>query len=448
VEIVLCLDLHKASCFISRDVILAIQQHKKPTYYDNSEAFRYTPTHPQSPTSEFSFVTQETNPVERTLPPIPSSSPFPNSDIYSPQSPQSPHSNRPSISCYPVSPSPRSASILDLSKRSVVTQRLDEIEHSRPTAAPRKRLHIYSKNLGSNLERESSACSTGADSLLDFYKDKSSAPTSALNPRLAWTSPHLALIPETSSDTAEQKLQNVANKDTNSPLSTYTAANKGVRLDGLLELLQDQATKHYYHTNELGDQIASLHNEIRGMFAELKIVIGEQPSLEVARFVESVTKSMAGLEHRLIEVRDNEGLVMVVEEKLVGIHTEIRNFMEHEKTGLEDMKQVLLKKVEELTKGADGTQMSNHYPELISVTAGRDESVETVLGNLRPSSMPRGEKPALVDLSELNAKLDSLLEQFRGGINVPSIDTKTAEHSEVSNAHVYYFWSANHIVRS
>jgi phage terminase small subunit len=109
-----------------------------------------------------------------------------------------------------------------------------------------------------------------------------------------------------------------------SPTSMYMAAHPDVRLGPLMELLQDQATKHYYHTNDLGDQIASLHSEIHGMFEELKVIVGKQPTVEVDKFVETVEKSMSGLEHRLRKTESSDGAIMSLKGKLDNIHAEIR----------------------------------------------------------------------------------------------------------------------------
>jgi hypothetical protein len=97
------------------------------------------------------------------------------------------------------------------------------------------------------------------------------------------------------------------------------------RLAPLVELLQDQATKHYYHTNDLKDQIASLNSEMHAMFQELKVVIGEQPASEVdmSKFEEALGKTSSALETTIGNLQGDGDGVADLRQKLDAIRDQI-----------------------------------------------------------------------------------------------------------------------------
>jgi hypothetical protein len=99
------------------------------------------------------------------------------------------------------------------------------------------------------------------------------------------------------------------------------------RLAPLVELLQDQATKHYYHTNDLKDQIASLNSEMHTMFQELKVVIGEQPAPDVnmSKFEEALGKSFAVLETTIGNLQGKEDGTADLRQRLDAIHDQIKS---------------------------------------------------------------------------------------------------------------------------
>lgn len=302
----------------------------------------------------------------------------------------------------------------------MVKQRLNQIDPAR-SPSPRK-------GLDKGLTRQSSVHSAGGDSLLDLYKDDLA--TLPVVSRAAWpTTSRLALIPEAPSELETSALQN-------SPTSMYTAANPDVRLGPLVELLQDQATKHYYHTNDLGDQISSLHSEIREMFNELKVAVGDQPAGEVERFVECINKSMIGLEHRLNDVKCSDGDMGVVKDKLESIHEDIRSYKLGERS---NVNLEVLEKLDELRsrmteQDAVPNAVLHELWKLRSDIAARDEPGEVVLSNLKPSSEAQTSPEVHDQMLELNAKLETLLETWKGlpKEGVREADTAIPEVSKLS----------------
>jgi archaellum component FlaC len=309
-----------------------------------------------------------------------------------------------------------------------VTQRLNQIENGSPL--PRSRQNTAT--LVSDLNRRASTRSTDADSLLDLYESSPIARVPVRLTRSGWTSPVLPLIPEVSPQVSE-----ITKSHNHSPLSTYTAANNDMKLGSLVELLQDQATKHYYHTNDIRDQIASLHNEIHGMFEELKVAVGDQPADQIVKFAETVNNSMVELERKLREVKSEgeEGLMEHIGEKLDSIHADIRSIKDNGAPGGGVMIQTAVRNLEELRTTIQqqdgGSRMILQELEKLRLALGvTDEPGDVVLQNLGSSSAAKGSTVLHPNLTEVNAKLDLLLNNWKesaGGIG------SALNHQEVNN---------------
>lgn len=165
----------------------------------------------------------------------------------------------------------------------------------------------------------------GSDSLLELYTVESAVSGTEPYTRSAWPAPSLALIPEVASvsQISEPRPPSV------SPSLDHLAPSVDTdgRLAPLVELLQDQATKHYYHTNDLKDQIASLNSEMHTMFQELKVVIDEQPApdVDVSKFEEALDKSFAALTTTIGNLQGNDDGMVDLRERLDAIHGQIKS---------------------------------------------------------------------------------------------------------------------------
>ena len=279
---------------------------------------------------------------------------------------------------------------------------------------------------GSDLRRRGSTHSTGSDSLLELYTVESVVSETDPYTRSAWPAPSLALIPEVASvsQISEPRARSVS-PSLNHP--TPSVDTDG-RLAPLVELLQDQATKHYYHTNDLKDQIASLNSEMHTMFQELKVVIGEQPvpDVDMSKFEEALDKSFAALETTVGSLQGKDDGAADLRQKLDAIHDQVKSLEVQAKTTTRSdsdantIGEAVLDKLETLR-----TEIENQkgLPEDIMAEIAKLREVSdrlppgeiTALRNVGKSQELTTEEPALapvVDLTEVHAKLDGLIESL------------------------------------
>lgn len=355
--------------------------------------------------------------ADRDLPPTPS--------VYSPDRAHFANSfpQHNSLS-RPRPESPRSVSIINLDKKAMVKRRISQLEPHRADVQsnwPRGRP-------GAELQRRGSSHSTDSDSLLELYSVESTTPGTESQTRSAWPAPSLALIPEVASvsQISEPRPSSV------SPSLNDTVPSVGTdgRLVPLVELLQDQATKHYYHTNDLKDQIASLNSEMHTMFEELKVVIGEQPApdVDVSKFEEALGKSFAVLETTIGNLQHNDDGKAYLKEELDAIRDGIKSLdvggrlSAPSNMDTNPIGEAVLEKLETLRmdiKNREG------LPEgiMAEVTKLREalnllplEKIEALGGSIGKSQEPTTEEPVstpAVDLSEVHAKLDELIEGLK-----------------------------------
>ena len=309
--------------------------------------------------------------------------------------------------------SPRSASILDLDKKAMVKRRISQLEPHRPDAQSRGRI-------GSELRRRGSTRSTGSDSLLEFYSIESPMSETGPHPQSAWPAPSLALIPEVASvsQVSEPPTVSVSPSLTNPGPSV----DAGEQLAPLVELLQDQATKHYYHTNDLKDQIASLNNELHTMFQELKVAIGEQPVPDVSmlKFEEALDKTFASLEPTVMNLRGNDDGTADLKRKLDAVHDQIKTLDVGERSSAMEPNpicQAVLEKLETLRmeiknlEGFPGDAVGEITKLREALNRLSTKEIET-LNNVGKSQEPATEDRAL-DLSGIYAKLDELVDSLK-----------------------------------
>ena len=293
---------------------------------------------------------------------------------------------------------------------------------------------------GSDLRRRGSTHSTGSDSLLELYTVESVASEPEPHTRSAWPAPGLALIPEVASvsQMSEPRAPSV------SPSLDHPAPNVDTdgRLAPLVELLQDQATKHYYHTNDLKDQIASLNSEMHTMFQELKVVIDEQPvsDVDMSKFEEALDKSFAALETTIGNLQGKDDGVVDLRQRLDAIHDQIKSLDIGRSSMPPDpdpnpIGEAVLEKLETLRmeiKNQEG------LPEDIVVEiANLREALNRLppreiveLRNVGKSRESTSEEPATpmptVDLSEVHVKLDELIESLKSQpekeVAIPNIE--------------------------
>ena len=304
----------------------------------------------------------------------------------------------------------------------MVKRRISQLEPHRidaQSSGPRGRS-------GSDLRRRGSAHSTGSDSLFELYTVESAVSGTEPYTRSAWPAPSLALIPEVASisQISEPPALSV------SPSLDHPAPSVDTdgRLAPLVELLQDQATKHYYHTNDLKDQIASLNSEMHTMFQQLKVVIDEQPTpdVDVAKFEEALDKSFAVLETTIGNLQGKDDGMVDLRQKLDTIHDQIKSLdvgksMTPSDPDPNPIGEAALEKLEMLRmeiKNKEG------LPESIVVEIAKLREVLdrlpsgeiTELRNVTKSqeSTLEGHAPApAVDLSGVHEKLDELIENLK-----------------------------------
>lgn len=287
------------------------------------------------------------------------------------------------------------------------------------------RTDVQSNKLGSDLRRRGSTHSTGSDSLLELYSVESVASGSEPQTRSAWPAPSLALIPEVAS------VSQISEPNTSSVLPSSSDPVPSVDTDGrlapLVELLQDQATKHYYHTNDLKDQIASLNSEMHTMFHQLKVVIGEQPApdVDVPKFEEALSKSFAALETTIRDLQnksEDEGTADL-RQKLDDIRDEIKSLdvggrpSTLQNANADPISEAVLEKLETLQmeiknrEGLPGDVMA----EITKLQKALD-LLPGALSDIEKSHKPATQKLTLVpalDLSEVHAKLDELIQGLK-----------------------------------
>ena len=320
------------------------------------------------------------------------------------------------------SESPRSASILNLDRKAMVKRRISQLEPQRTdvqSSGPRGRS-------GTDLRRRGSAHSTGSDSLLELYTVESVVSETEPYTRPVWPAPSLALIPEVTSmsQISEPHALSVSPSLDHPALSVDTEG----RLAPLVELLQDQATKHYYHTNDLKDQIASLNSEMHTMFQDLTVVVGDQPTpdVDMSRFEEALDKFFAALETTIGNVQGKDDGMADLKQKLDVIHDQIKSLdvgrsPTPSNPDPNPIGDAVLEKLETLRmeiKNQEG------FPEdIVDEIAKLREALDRLpsagiveLKNVGKSQELTSETPPpapTVDLSEVHMKLDELMESLK-----------------------------------
>lgn len=321
------------------------------------------------------------------------------------------------------SESPRSASILNLDRKAMVKRRISQLEPHRVDVQPSR----PRSRTGSDLRRHGSTHSAGSDSLLELYTVESVVSETDPYTRSAWPAPSLALIPEVASvsQISEPRAFSVSPSVGHPTPSVDTDG----RLAPLVELLQDQATKHYYHTNDLKDQIASLNSEMHTMFQELKVVIGEQPvsDVDMSKFEEALDKSFAALETTVGSLQGKDDGTADLRQKLDAIHDQVKSLevqgraVANSDPDANPIGEAVLDKLEALR-----TEIENQkgLPEdIMTEIAKLREAVDrlppgevSVLRNVGKSHESTTEEQALaptVDMTEVHAKLDGLIESLK-----------------------------------
>ena len=319
------------------------------------------------------------------------------------------------------SESPRSVSILNLDKKAMVKRRISQLEPHRKdvqSAGPRGRS-------GSDLRRRGSTHSTGSDSLLELYTVESAASEAEPYTRSNWPAPSLALIPEVASVSQMSEPRAVSvSPSLNNPAPSIDTDGQ---LAPLVELLQDQATKHYYHTNDLKDQIASLNSEMHTMFQELKVVIGEQPTpdVDVSKFEKALDKSFAALETTIGNLWGRDDGIADLGQKLGAIHDQIKSLdISTSPTALNPdpnpIGEAVLGKLETLRMEIKNQE---RLPDDIMVEIARlREALDRLppgeivgLRNIGTSQESTSKEPQVIaaDLSEVHTKLDELIDNLK-----------------------------------
>lgn len=279
----------------------------------------------------------------------------------------------------------------------------------------------------SELQRRGSTHSTGSDSLLELYSVESVTSETEPHTRSAWAAPSLALIPEVASvSQVSEPYPRSVSPSSNDPVPSVDTNG---RLAPLVELLQDQATKHYYHTNDLKDQIASLNSEMHTMFQELKVVIGEQPApaVDMSRFEEALDNSFAALEATIGNLQNKDGGAADLNWKLDVIRDEIKSLdvgggpSIPSNTDTNPVGEAVLEKLETLRmeiKNREGLPQGI-VAEISRLREALDllplEGIEA-LNAIGKSQKPTTEDPASVhdvDLSGVHEKLDDLIQGLK-----------------------------------
>lgn len=313
--------------------------------------------------------------------------------------------------------------MLDLDRKAMVKRRISQLEpHRKDLQSTRPR-----NRPGSDLQRRGSAHSTGSDSLLELYTVESVASETEPYTRSALPAPSLALIPEVASvsQMSEPHALSVS-PSLNHPTSSVDTDG---RLAPLVELLQDQATKHYYHTNDLKDQIASLNSEMHTMFQELKVVIGEQPvpDVNMTKFEEALDKSLAALEATVGNLQGRDDGTADLRERLDAIHDQVKSLEVKGRSATPSnsdatpLGEAVLEKLEALRaeiKNQNGlpedivVEISKLREVLDRLPPGEIGALRNV-GKSQESTQEEQTRVATPDLSEVHAKLDGLIESLK-----------------------------------
>ena len=309
---------------------------------------------------------------------------------------------------------------MNLDKKAVVKRRISQLEPHRPDVQPNR----PKGRSGSDLRRRGSAQSTGSDSLLELYSVESVTSETEPHTRPAWPAPSLALIPEVASVSQISEPRHLSASPSLNGL--VPSVDTDGRLAPLVELLQDQATKHYYHTNDLKDQIASLNSELHTMFQELKVVIGEQPAQEVnvSKLEEALGKYFATLETTIGNLQSKDGGTADLKRELDAIRDEIKSLdiggrpSTPPNAGENPIGEAVLEKLETLRmeiKNQEGLP-EGVVAEIAKLREALDllplERIEAP-GDVGKSQEPTEGKPPsvpAVDLSEVHVKLDELIQ--------------------------------------
>ena len=314
--------------------------------------------------------------------------------------------------------------MLNLDKKAVVKRRISQLEpHRKDLQLTRPR-----GRPGSDLRRRSSARSTDSDSLLELYTVESALSGTEPYTRTTWPAPSLALIPEVASVSQISEPRSVlsVSPSLNHPVSS---ADTDGRLAPLVELLQDQATKHYYHTNDLKDQIASLNSEMHTMFQELNVVIGEQPVREVdtSKFEEALHKSFVAIETAVENLHGGDNRTTGLREKLDAIHEQVKALevlgkpVRPSNSDVSPVGAEVLEKLETLRMEINDQKWlpENVVAEIAKLRELLDrlppEDVTALRNVERPQEQTTEERrPApTIDLSEVHAKLDGVIESLK-----------------------------------
>ena len=319
----------------------------------------------------------------------------------------------------------------------MVKRRISQLEPHRADA----QLSRSRGRSGSDLRRRGSTHSAGSDSLLELYTVESVASETEPYSRSAWPAPSLALIPEVAS--VSQMSESRAFSVSPSLGHPTTSVGTDGRLAPLVELLQDQATKHYYHTNDLKDQIASLNSEMHTMFQELKVVVDEQPmpDLDMSRLEEALGKSFAALETTIGNLQGSDDGVADLRQKLDAIHDQIKSLdigrrpPTPSNPGPDPVGEAVLEKLDMLRmeiKNQEGLP-EDIVVEIAKLREALDRVPPGEIAELRnvgksQESPSEEEAPALpVDLSEVHMKLDELIE---------TLNSQPAKESVVPNIEI------------
>lgn len=305
----------------------------------------------------------------------------------------------------------------------MVKRRISQLEPHRTDVQsnrPRDRL-------GSELRRRGSTHSTGSDSLLELYSVESVTSETEPHTRSAWPAPSLALIPEVASvsQISEPHVLSVS-PSLNNPVPS---AGTDGHIAPLVELLQDQATKHYYHTNDLKDQIASLNSEMHTMFQELKVVIGEQPvpDVNMSKFERALDKSLAALETTIGNLQSKDDGTVDLRRQLDVIRDEIQSLdvggrpSTPSNADANPIGEAVLEKLETLRMEIKNREGSPE--DIVAEIAKLREAIDLLpgaLSGMEKSQEPTTEVPAevpAVDLSEVHTKLDELIQGFKSQLS-------------------------------
>jgi len=305
----------------------------------------------------------------------------------------------------------------------MVKRRISQLEpHHKDTQSGKPR-----SRAGSDLRRRGSARSADSDSLLELYTVEYAASETDPYTRSAWPAPSLALIPEVASvsQTSEPHGLSVSPSLDHPTPSVDTDG----RLAPLVELLQDQATKHYYHTNDLKDQIASLNSEMHTMFQELKVVIGEQPvpDVNMSKFEEALDRSFAALETTVGNLQGRDDGTADLRQKLDAIRDQVKSLEVQGRAATPSnldanpIGEAVLDKLETLRmeikdqKGLPEDVMAE-ITKLREVLDRLPPGEIVALRNVGKSQESTTEETAsapIVDLAEVHAKLDGLIENLK-----------------------------------